>query len=218
MVAFGIALLSLSGWISWGMWFLSLIGVLVALIALRRIAHSDPPMLGRKLALAALFVSLVCAVGVAVEWHAYRLLIRQEAREFAEYWIDLQRQGDSTKAARLVRQPVIADGMANLTKTERAETALKVYCNRPEVRALLALGGQAQIRYYDTESQEHDGTSDSVKQVFAVTYTKEGKKTTFFLRLEMERKVPSDKPVGVWVITSTESGIKPVALGGESKT
>src|SRR5512146_654113 len=75
LVAFGLAVLSLSAWITMAMLCMSLITAVVAMVALRRIAASDPPMLGRKLALAALFLSVTSGVGVAVDWYTYRMRV-----------------------------------------------------------------------------------------------------------------------------------------------
>ncbi len=218
IVALGFALLSLTAWLTMVMWCVALFAVVLAIVSLRRITRSDPPMLGRKVALLALFISLVCTVGPITDVYTNRFLVRSEAQTFAKYWFDMQLNRNVKVAQLLVVPPMMApsspDEARYDSKQDMAARMREYYRNRPEVRALTALSGKAQVRYYDTESQSRADGNDYISQVYAVTYDKKGTKTTFFVRLDMERAVPADNPVGLWRITKLRGGIRPLALGG----
>jgi len=222
VLAFGLAILSLTAWMTVIMVSVSIAGIIVAVVALRRIATSDPPMLGKKLALVALFLSAICASGPTADYYTHRMLLRREAREFADYWFSLQLNRELKIASLMVRAPGSFFPNAPSPTEEGAAksasmTRLDAFQSHPAVRAVAALGSKAQVRYYDTEKQEFIDGKETLRHVYAVTYDNNGVKTSFFIRLWMERKVPESKPVGFWTITMIEGGIRPLALGGQDK-
>jgi hypothetical protein len=148
------------------------------------------------------------------------MAIQREAQVYARAWFDLQRNHDITGAASMV-QLVKGEmmGPPPATEAEKQQLAggiVNAYRSRPEVQAILALGDQAEVRYYDTENQVDTGYESTLRQVYAVTFDQEGNRTTFFIRLTLTRKVQEGKSVAQWQITDIEGGIKPIALGGSA--
>lgn len=216
LVALVVALLSLLAWMNEWTWVFAPLGILLAAVALRRIAASDPPMLGRRLAVLALGLSLFNAVGVASNGYVHRYRVDQEARQFAEYWFSLQLAGKTAEAVHFVKTadvPTSPQGAPGKTlRVDMKTQLLETYCQGKEIQALLALGDRAQVRYFDTEWQERSQWGDAVKQTYAVTYDQEGTKTSFFIALTMDRRLIAEEHCAQWKITDILGGAVPEAL------
>ena len=78
-------------------WLVPLAAVVVSGLALRRIAVRWPELVGRPAALAGLMLGVAMLVAAPVDDLVYRYLLRQQAREFAEMWIDAVRHGEVYK-------------------------------------------------------------------------------------------------------------------------
>jgi hypothetical protein len=92
---------------------------------------------------------------------------------------------------------------------------LEGFVSDPVVRTLLALDGKAQVRYYESQDQTTAGPVDRVNLVYAVSYSDNGRKKTFFVRLHLERFHFETTGRGDWRVLKSEGGIRPRALGGE---
>ena len=80
------------------LWLVPLAAVVLSGLALRRIAARRPDLVGRPAALAGLMLGTVFLVAAPVDDLVYRYFLRQQARQFAEIWIDAVRHGDVYKA------------------------------------------------------------------------------------------------------------------------
>lgn len=220
VVALILGLISLAAWIEPFLGVVAAIGAIVGAAALWQIARNAPEMIGRKAALAGLFLSIFCLVGVSAGAYTYRELVRNEAKHFAGQWFELLQNGqphkafDMTRDATIKPEPVEVEGKLTMPPGV-PEPPVDAYVKRPEIRALVDLGDRAQVRYYQTESQTRRESGYEVKQVYAVTYDKDGAKTTFFVRLDMERLVNRETGNAYWQVIDSRGGVKPLALGGE---
>jgi hypothetical protein len=221
VTALVLGLLSLTAWIEPFLVFLGIIGAVVGAAALWQIAQNTPEMLGRKAAIIGLFLSVFSLVCVSSNWFTHRTLVRNEAKHFARHWFELLQSDQPDKAFDMTRdstikpEPLMIDGDMTMPPGGPPEPPDEVYLRCADVRTLLALGDRAQVRYYQTESQGPKSGGDEVTQVYAVTYDKGGQKTTFFVRLEMERLVNEETGTAYWQIANSQAGIKPLALGGQ---
>jgi hypothetical protein len=202
-------------------WFLPVLGVVLAAVALRRIAAADPPPVGRTAALLGLGLSLVFAAAATTDFYYYRWTLRQEARQFGLLWLDLLTSGQPEKACQAMepaafRQPLDDKLWASYPSGSDERQKLEGFVGWRAVHALLLLRDRATVRYYDTEKQWTANDRDYVAQSFAVTYlSAEGEKETFFVRLIMERSPLERKRQAFWRVARAEGDIMPVALGGE---
>jgi hypothetical protein len=204
------------------LWIVPVAGILVAGLALWRIARDAPALVGRKAALAGLMLSIFFATAAPSGWFAYRALMRREARQFAQVWFDFLRRDHPHKAHQLTRHPryrLPLDESLWVAYEEGSDprNELENYVLRPEVHALLALGDKARVRYYHTEGQGTVEGHESLYQVYAVTYDEAGGKKTFFIGLSMERYRLLSTGRAYWRVLRSEGGIRPVALGGEQE-
>lgn len=197
------------------LWIVALIGILLNVLALARIARDAPALIGRKAALVGLLLSVFFGAVAMTDWYTYSELLNREARQFATLWFDSLRDREPQKAHQLTRSPATRHPFDEklwelyFNGSEPRED-LKAYLERPEVRTLLALGDKAQVRYYASPSQSQEGGSDNISLVYAVTYPEAKQKKTFFLNLVLERDRFTDSPRRAeWRIVSTEGGVGP---------
>ena len=75
------------------------------MIGLRRIAAAGPALIGRKLAVVGLVLSLLFATAGPTDWILYRRMIECEGCRFAGYWFDYLREREPHKAYELTVMP-----------------------------------------------------------------------------------------------------------------
>jgi hypothetical protein len=201
-------------------WVLALAGVVVNVLALRRIGAADGTLAGRNAALVGLFLSVAISVSVPVDWLLYRRLMRDEATQFAGLWFDFLRSNQPQKAHELTVDPskrVRLDDHAWEEYREEmdARPAIERWLRQPEVRALLALGDKATIRLYETDSQWFEGNADRVVQTYAVTYPDSEGLKTFFVGLLLVRQMDIHTHRSFWTVNRTAGGVRPRSLGGD---
>jgi len=196
------------------LWIVALLGVLLNVLALARIAREAPALIGRKAALVGLILSVFFGAVAMTDWYTYSELINREARQFAALWFDSLRDHEPQKAHQLTRpastrRPFDEKLWDLYFDGSEPREDLKAYLERPEVRTLLDLGNKAQVRYYASPSQSQEGGSDSISLVYAVTYPEAKQKKTFFLNLVLQRDHLDSPPHAEWRIVSTEGGVGP---------
>ncbi len=222
VVALILGLFSLTAWIEPFLTFVAAIGVVVSIAALWQVAAGAAEMLGRKAAMAGLLLSVFTLVGVTSNIYVHRTLVRNEARQFADRWFAFLLSGQPKKAFAMTRdstaqpEPVMVEGELKTPPGEPEAPSSETFAKQPDIRTLLELGNRAQVRYYQTESQNRKETGDEIQQVYAVTFDKDGVPTTFFFRLTMERLIEEEAGKAFWQIISSRGGIKPEALGGSA--
>jgi hypothetical protein len=218
-----LALFTPLAWAHPMLWAIPAIAIVVSLVALIRIAGAAPALIGRKAAVAGLTLSVLCGSTACSEWFTFRRLIDREARQFAGRWFELLRNGEPHKTHQLSedpesRLPLDEKLWDHYALGTESRSKLEGYLQRPEIRSLLALGGEAQVRYYDTERIYRDYGDNAVVQVYAVTCQQRGEKTSYFVRLAMKRRPLPKTGHTYWEMLRFESGIRPDAMGGDEES
>jgi hypothetical protein len=203
-------------------WVLPMAGVVVGVMALRRIRAEAPALLGRKPALVGLTLSLIVLGAAPVELLAYRRMLQREARQFGSIFFEHLRNDEPHKAYQLTlyaqqRQPLRESFRESYPEGSDAEEKLVAFVSKPEIRAVLALGKNAEIRYYDTESYRTDEGIDGIEIVYAVTYRSDGEPRSFFITAWLARMPSLDVGRSFWMVKRLIGGGKPSALGGEPR-
>ena len=190
------------------------LGALFSLLALRSIAASDPPLVGRKVALTGLFLSLFFAAMSLVQLWAFDAQLKREARQCADLFLELLQRREPQKALQLMlaegqREPADRPLWEFYRTTSHAYDLLRNFVDRPPVHGLLVLGDKANVRYWATEEllPEHD--RHYVGLLYTVTYEHEGQPTTFFVRIGVERHVHDETGKVGWLVSSIEGGVRP---------
>lgn len=221
--AVGGLLLSLVSWtalLSPSLWFVPVVAIALCAIGLGKMAASDSTLIGRKAAVAGLFLAVTFAAAAPADWLAHRAFLRAEARRFALDWFGLLTRREVGVAHQLTLAPTMRhafddklwnDYYLSLPQNYRD---LKAFVNRPEVHALLDLAQKAEVSYYGTEGYGKDGGRDTVRQVFAVTYEDAGAKKTFLVALVLERFAIPESGRSFWRVSTVENGtpLKPLNI------
>lgn len=223
VVGLAMGVLSPAALLTPALWFVPFAAIPVCLLALQRIADEWPALVGRKAALVGLWLAVAFSVAAPLDWNLYRWMIRNEARQYSGVFFDFLRQNLPEKAHQLSISPInrrpfderLWDSYVH--DWDRYQD-LKVFLDLPPVRAILALGDKAQVRYYDTESHGYNSEDLFLKQVYAVTFPGKAGKQTFFVRLTLKRSPSTRSRESFWRVEQVEGGVKPVALGGTLKT
>jgi hypothetical protein len=195
------------------LWIMPALGAVMSWWALRRIRDNAPAMAGRGMAWAGLTLSLLLLAAAPTDWLLYRGLIRREAQQFSALWFRYLLHDEPQKAHQLTTRPQFREALdARLWAVYRNSPELRGdlenYVKRPLVRTLLALGPRAQVRYYDTIGQSHEGGREFVEQAYAVTYEEEGQRKSFFVVVRLARMKFVSGEAG-WRILQTEAGVRP---------
>jgi hypothetical protein len=218
-----LALFTPLAWAHPSLWAIPAAAIVVSIVALIRIASAAPALIGRKAALVGLVLSVLCGSMACSDWFTFRRLIDWQARQFALQWFNTLRNGEPHKTYQLSEYPE-----SRLSFDEKlwehyapgteARSDLEGYLQRPEIRSLLALGGDVDVRYYDTEEIYRDDGDDAVVQVFAVTCQQQGEKTSYFVRLTMKRRPLPKTGHTYWQVLNFEGAVRPLALGGDEQS
>jgi len=234
LAGLGLALVSFTAVYEQWLYGLAVLGVGCSLVALWQLAKDDT-LLGHKAAWAGLLLGCFWLAAAPAHWLTMRQLLRQEARQVAELWFDLLRQGQPHKAYQLTLHPKSRHPFDNdqalleyYRKNPRQHALLWEYVgNSPPrpfssegpnvVRTLLALGEKAQIHYVGTEAQRRDDSTEEVLLVYAVTFPLQGQRTTFFVGLDMKRYLLEPDQKASWQIVHAKGGIHPKILDQAGK-
>ncbi len=222
VVAVLIGVLSVAAIFSPMFWFLPVAGIVLAAVSLRRIAASEPPLLGRGAALAGLGLSLAFAVAAPTDFLYYRWDLRQEARQYGQLFFHYLADDKPELAFQFYelpgyRHPLDDSIWGVYAEGSEQRANLEGFVKQPAIHALLLLGRGADVRYYDTNAQSTLNGHDVAIQSFAVTFDAKGERQTFFVRLFMERSLIEGRHRGFWQIIHTEGDIQPLSRGGTVK-
>jgi hypothetical protein len=191
-----------------------LAGIVFSLAALRQIGASDGTVIGRPVAVVGLVLSTICAIAIPAEALAMRYLASRQARPVAMQWFDLLANNDPYSAVEMTNHPAgrLASGPELPDKYVSNETlykSLQTFVNDPAVRALLALGDRATVRYYMDAGFGRSTAGDvQVAQIYAVTYhqSPSDEPTTFFVQVALEKIAGDLSSPGGWRILSYKGG------------
>jgi len=194
-------------------WLLPGLGIVVNLVALRRI-HRNANRSGRGAALFGLALSVIFAVAPGAQMAASRLILPRQAREVADQFFQFLREQSPEKALMLryapdKRRPFDEMLWTYFRNDKESNDHLRIFVEAPVVRTILELGPRADIRFYGTRGVATDGSRGLVTYYYTVTYPDGDGKKTFFVNVLMERK-PTFKPgINPWRVAGIVGGFDP---------
>lgn len=195
-------------------WIFPPVGLVLCGLALRSIASNAPALVGRKAALLGLMLSVALGTAAVTEWFGYRWMVRRQAREFAMDWFDLLATGQPHKAHQLTRpgvsrQPLDGTLWESYGRVPEQRMALEEYVEDPLVRALLALGETARVRFRRTVDYSGVPGRETVIGRFAVTFEQAGRKKTFLVDLWLRRSPAQPTDCVNWHVYRAGAGAPP---------
>lgn len=195
------------------LWLVPLSGIVASVVALVRLSRERRP--GRLGALVALALSVFfLAVPLAKVISAHVILSRQ-ARPVADEFFALLRANEPQQALMLTFVPQVRrsgdDGLWLYYRSDNEMAdRLRKFVSHPVIRTLLALGDQADIRFYSASGAANEGDLAQADLWYTVTYTDEnGRKKTFLVSVLMERKRNDSKTLTPWRVRDFAGGIDP---------
>jgi len=215
MIALLAGLLSPLAMLATSLWLVPLTAVVIAGLALWRIASRAPELIGRPAALVGLMLGVAFLIASPVDDIVYRYCLRRQAREFAGMWIDAIRHKELYKAHHLTVDPKhrlpLESKLADFyDQNETWHRSLNTFRNEATIRTLYRLGEDANIRFYETAAEGHEDVFDFVKQIYAVSFPDEHKKPkSFFISLLLQRSVDAGTGRAGWTLKRVEGGIRP---------
>lgn len=179
--------------------FLSLLGIALALVAIVTIRRSEGGLTGLALAQLGLCLSIVSLVAVSVLWPSYHYGVRREADHFFRIWFEALREDNIPQAKGLQSyywgRPQHEDREKwwhSQYENKFSHRDIHNYVENDLLRVLLALGSKAEVSRYQFLSTVSQDSKDAVVAVYAVTYpTEDGKTETFFVKMSGEREYPT---------------------------
>jgi len=192
------------------LWLVPLTAIVLSGLALRRIAVRSPDLVGRPAAVAGLLLGVAFLVAAPVDDLVYRYYIRQQARQFAQIWIDAVQHGEVYKAHQLTvdpqrRRPLESNLADYYRLNPKPRELLNLFVKEPATRSLFALGRDAKIRFYEPAG---DGL-DSAQLTYAVTFPdKPDQPKTFFITLVLQRFVDNNGRAN-WTMAHVSGGVRP---------
>ena len=178
--------------------FIGLIGILIALLAVCLIRRSEGTVTGIGTAHLGLCLSLVSLVSTAVLWPCYHYGLQKEADRFFRIWFQAAQDDNIPLAKGLTslywERPGVEDPekwWKDQYENRFAHRAIHSYVENRLMRTMFAYGKNAKISYFKTLDVSTEGEKDSVVTVYAVTVLSEkGKPETFFVKMSGERILP----------------------------
>lgn len=184
--------------------FLSLLGVIFAMVAVVVIRRSEGAVTGFSTACVGLSLSIISLVAVAVLWPCYQYGVRKEADRFFRIWFQELAKENIPLAKgltalywerRIPKETDVEKWWQEQYKEKFAHKSIHAYTDNKLIRVLLALKNEAKVTYYKTLSVVSDDGKDTVVAVYAVTYPVEGgerkgQSETFFVKMKGRREFP----------------------------
>ncbi len=206
VIGFLLGLASALAIVHLGLLFIGAAAVICSLVALARIARLPGEVSGRWLALAGIILAVFWGTAGIAQDLTLRRLVDLGSRDFALQWFDYLKHGEPEKALEMAkparnRRPLGEELMEAFLSDEVEYESLQEFVAKPEVRAMLALGNQAQIRHFTCLNS----SKEYVSQVYAVTYDDHGSKKTFLVKIGLGRNEYPEHGISAWRTTSTEA-------------
>ncbi len=157
------------------LWSVPLVGVVVAVIALRRIRRSEIKLLGRKAAIVGLAFSLIYGVAAPAHLLSRNHWLAARAQRLADEFIELVRTHQVDRAFALTlksaetysprRRPMPGENPETAPKTQE-----EAFLAEPPVSTLVSLGTKAHITHLETVVYIVEGGRQSVGVLYEVHY------------------------------------------------
>jgi hypothetical protein len=153
------------------LWILPLASLILAVVALRRIATADPPLIGRKAALWGLFLGVFWGVAGLTTHFTQQWIVRTQAQAVAQQWFQYMLQGHTPHAHQLTLYPNRRDFRLDQLDTVYATTPaleerLEAFLQDPGPSAVLRFDPSSEIHYIATEEQYRNADNEYVLMVY----------------------------------------------------
>ncbi len=182
-----------------------LVGIALAILALRKIAISEGASVGRWIALAGLLLSIASLILPLSHFLTLKTIRVNEAQAFGRRWIELATSGKMEDAFHLTMDsarpnaPVEPGGSV-------APPPYQLFIDLPIVKALKAIGADANIQLRETlEYKPESYRVMTVRQLYRVTPAAGATSAPVDVLLTIQRGILPRENMSRWIIARYES-------------
>jgi len=208
VVALVAGLLSVLAFVHPLFWFVPVLGAAIGAWALRRLATSAVPQLGRKAALVGLTLSLLFGATALTRFGVFRWQMRVETMQLSKQWFEALRDRNPYQAHQLSliigRRFKAEDDLLVRYAEPEHRRALEEYVAEPAERLLLSLGKYAQVRYFANQVTDETNEQPAVIDIYAVSVRHAGQTTSCFVRLHWTRSLEYGTNRWSWHLNSAK--------------
>jgi hypothetical protein len=188
-------------------WCVPIVGVTLAIAALRTLSTENSMVLGRKAALAGLVMALLFGSCGMTRYFARQQWLYRQARPLAQRWIELVREGRLYEAHQLhspQRDRISPGGDLDdfYQGEDGAQSSLEVFFEQPPLSEIVRIGRRGQLRFEGDEdidfAREGGAKSEIVILRYAIDYEEDGKPQTLSFLVSVARKYDAEHREARW--------------------
>lgn len=188
------------------LWAVGGLAFVVCCFALYRISTTTPPLLGKKLALIGLGLSVLLTTGAIAKDYAAQWLVREESRRVAELWLNALESGNMALVHQLTKEPLERDPRLESLKEVYDNNSvladeLKQFSAADRLQGLILAAGNGNVALSDAIEVVLDDGFDQV--VWRLVAQEDGREQAYLLSTRRAIKFRGDP--GGWRIV----GINP---------
>ncbi|HWB12310.1 MAG TPA: hypothetical protein VG826_23995 [Pirellulales bacterium] len=200
---------SIVAFVHYLLYLVPLAAIVINVLALRQIAETSPPMIGRRAALAGLALAMICVGSAPVQRAVHRRDLHAQSLEVAREWFTALREDRPEAACRLSRSPTTAAARAQspmklfesgMMSLER----MRKFVHESPVDLLLKLGKRAHVRLYANEDIWWENDKEGVRDFYVVTVGQGPQAVSFFIWLGTTRTKEIGTGEWQWQVTKSE--------------
>lgn len=206
ILAFLGGLLSFLLFMSTYFFFVPILALMLAIIALIRIRVSSGNQIGEGLALAAIGLLVIPSIAVPIKDAIYKDRFVRDAQRFAAIWFETMASGNIFRVKQLNHVPHCVDSTMSEVNywrqflgDEMTHEELHTFLADPLLLTLEALGHKAKATYYKTEAVRLGSESEEILMTYAITYPNQANQPeTFFVQINANRSPDAKRKIGLW--------------------
>ncbi len=196
VIALLLGIVSASALASPVLWFLPLVGIVLALVAVRSITQAAEPVAGRRAAVIGLVLSLIFIAWAPSRYFVRNELLYRQAREHCEYFLGLVLEGRLHEAHQLTLKKdnrLAPNANLNQAYNDNQEMAdsFEGFCGGSPMKEIIALERRGQVRFVgrrDVEAGRSLGASmDYVTEELAIDHDENGQTQTLPVLITIAR-------------------------------
>ncbi len=207
LVCLALAVLSATAFLHPVWVVLTVAAIAIGVFSLWAIARQPESWTGRNLALAGTLIALFCLAGGVTRQVTREKTILDGANATALEWFSYLAHDEPHKAFQLQVEPqkrLPLDGhlWKSYLDSPKLNDGLHQLVKNPPIQALLALGKNAKPRPYSLLAHRERRSGHELEELFVVTYEQEGKRRSFFLKMNLSRDADPVTGLIGWKVNS----------------
>lgn len=183
-------------------------------LAWRATVRNSEVWTGRKAAIAGIALAIMLGATGVSRFASRQSRLVAEADATAREFFDYLARDEVFKAHQLVMEPAkrlpLDDHLLHTYQNStKLNSQLRNWTGTAAIHSLLFLGTSTQVRPYQTEDQRYHDHIDSLDRVYAVSFERNGRLRTFFIRLNLSRSVDEETGVVGWTVGNARAPVTP---------